>query len=64
LTVTSRCDLNSDLLIDSTDVDLVVDAALEDSTDIKYDIDRDGQINVADVQLVSDATTNAACCPL
>jgi hypothetical protein len=63
-TVTSRCDLNSDFVINTTDVSLVQDAALGNSTDSKYDLNRDGQINVVDIQIVFNATMNAASCPL
>ncbi len=63
-TVTSRCDVNSDYFINNGDVDLVLQAALMGSTDPRFDLNRDGQVNISDVQIVGNATTNPDSCPL
>jgi hypothetical protein len=63
-TVTSRCDINRDFLINNVDVNLIQQAILTGSTDLNYDINRDGLVNVADLQTVINATTNPDSCPL
>lgn len=59
----SRCDFNHDGVVDGADVNTVVQAALSGSNDSTYDLNRDGVVNVQDVQIESNVATGVSACP-
>jgi hypothetical protein len=59
----NRCDVNGDNAINQADLDIIVQAASMGSTNSAYDLNRDGRVDVSDVQTASNAIMNPASCP-
>ena len=59
----SRCDFNHDGIVDTVDVNILVQAVLNASQDATYDLNRDGAVNVIDVQLETNVSLHVMACP-
>jgi hypothetical protein len=54
------CDLNGDGKVNALDIQTIINACVDSSTDSKFDINKDGKVNALDIQEVINAAAAAA----